>query len=158
MYLNKKTMNLWRKQEEEEEYQVQEDLIQEERLKSKRLYKVFLVIIKYSPIICLICEILYSIFAYFKLSAICFTFIGGFSISGILLLYIASYVFRFCNLYRLSLHSIVLTNVLAIIDSTIGIPLESLNMLRLYLIILLIGVIAFIAFKYKEHKKSRPSN
>jgi hypothetical protein len=48
----------------------------------------------------------------------------------------------------------MLVNILAIYDSYIGIPLSSLNMLRIYLIILLIGVIAFIKFKVKDHVKN----
>lgn len=124
----------------------------EEKLRSKYYYKIFLISIKYLPIVDLILEILYSVFAYYKYNGIIFTFIGGFSLSGLWILYIASYVFRFCYLYRLSLHSILLVNILAIIDTFIGIPLSDLNMLRVYLVILLIGVIAFIK------QKSRPSN
>lgn len=124
----------------------------EEKLRSKYYYKIFLISIKYLPIVDLILEILYSIFAYYEYNGIIFTFIGGFSLSGLWILYIASYVFRFCYLYRLSLHSILLVNILAIIDTFIGIPLSDLNMLRVYLVILLIGVIAFIK------QKSRPSN
>ena len=130
-------------------YQAQEDLIKAEQLRSKQCYKILLVLVKYSPIICCICEIGYSICAYFNYSGIVFTFLGGFTIPQLLLLYIASYVFRYCYLYRLSLHSILLVNMLALYDSFIGIPISNLNILRLYLVILLIGVIAFIYFSYK---------
>lgn len=83
------------------------------------------------------------------------SYIGSVSLVNLVYLYVASYVFRFCYLYRLSLHSIVLTNVLALIDTLIGIPISDLNILRVYLVILLIGVVSFVGFKYKEHKKSR---
>lgn len=121
-----------------------------ERLRSKSSYKLLLFVIKYSPMLCIICEICYSICSYYRKNGIIFTFIGGFTISQIILLYIASYVFRYCYLYRLSLHSIVLVNILAIYDSFIGIPLSDLNMLRLYIVILLIGIISFSLIK-KSH-------
>lgn len=148
-------MKLWEERQEEEVSQVREDSIQEERLRSKLFYKIFLLSIKYFPIVSIICEILYSIFAYFKLDGSYFTFIGGFCITTIILLYLASYVFRYCYLYRLSLHSIVLTNLLALYDTIFGIPLDDLNMLRVYLVILLIGVISFIKFKVNDARHNR---
>lgn len=148
-------MKLWEERQEGEVSQVREDSIQEERLRSKLFYKIFLLSIKYFPIVSIICEILYSIFAYFKLGGSYFTFIGGFCITTIILLYLASYVFRYCYLYRLSLHSIVLTNLLALYDTIFEIPLDDLNMLRVYLVILLIGVISFIKFKVNDARHNR---
>lgn len=147
-------MKLWEEKQEDEVSQRCQESNKEGRLKSK-LYKVFLVLVKYTPIICLITEILTSLFAYFSIEVIYFLFIGGFSMSSVLLLYVASYVFRFCYLYRLSLHSIVLTNIIALIDTLIGIPLSDLNILRMYLVILLVGVISFIKFKIKDAKHNK---
>ena len=140
-------MKLWEEKQEDVQYQQCLELSKEERLKSKTFYKIYLTLIKYTPIICILVEIFTSLFAYFNKEVIYFLFIGGFSISSILLLYIASYVFRFCYLYRLSLHSIVIVNLIALYDTLFRIPLSDLNMLRVYLIILLVGVIAFIKFK-----------
>lgn len=152
-------MKLWQRKQEDEEQTLQEQVsVEEERLRSKKLYKIYLLSIKYSPIIILIVEILFSILAYLTFPTTWLSYIACVSFLYLFQLYVASYVFRFCYLYRLSLHSIVITNTLAIIDTSIKIPLSDLNMLRLYLIISLIGIILFILFKYKEHKKSRPSN
>lgn len=148
---------IWQRKKEDAVYQAQEDLTKEEQLRSKQCYKLLLVLIKYAPIVCCIGEIGYSICAYFNYNGIIFTFLGGFTIPQLLLLYIASYVFRYCYLYRLSLHSILLVNILALYDSFIGIPISNLNILRLYLVILLIGVIAFIYFSYKNRKKKNPT-
>lgn len=148
---------IWQKRQEEEVRLQDEDSIAEERLKSKFWYKLFLVSVKYFPMFDIIIEITYSILAYFNYNPIIITFIGGFSLTGLLLLYIASYVFRFCYLYRLSLHSILLVNVLAMYDSFIGIPISDLNILRVYLVILLIGLLSFIKFKVRDARHNKKS-
>ena len=145
-------MTSWLEKQEDVKYQAEEVQKKVDRL-NKKYYKYFLIAIKYLPIFDLILEILYSITAYLVYDGIIFTFIGGFSLSGLCILYMASYVFKYCYLYRISLHTITLVNILALYDSFIRIPLSDLNMLRLYLIILIIGVISFILFKYKDHKK-----
>lgn len=98
----------------------------------------------------IVVEILYSILAYLNINNEWLSYIGSASAINIVYLYIASYVFRFCYLYRLSLHSIVLTNLLALYDTLVGIPISDLNILRVYLVILLIGVISFIKFKTND--------
>lgn len=149
-------MKLWEeKQEDEELTSAEVDLRQEERLRSKLLYKILLTTIKYTPIVILLTEVNYSILAYLCINTSWLSFIGSVSLVNLVYLYVASYVFRFCYLYRLSLHSIVLTNVLALIDTLVGIPISDLNILRVYLVILLTGVISFVGFRYKERRKSR---
>ena len=135
----------------------QEGLTAEVKLRSKFWYKLFLIIIKYYPSICIISEIGYSLCEYLKIDGILFTFLGGCTLISLLFLYIASYVFRFCYLYRLSLHSTLLVNVLAMYDSFIGIPISDLNILRIYLIILLIGLLSFIKFKIKDARHNKKS-
>jgi hypothetical protein len=124
-----------------------------DKLRSKNSYKLLIIFIKYAPFIGLVVEICYSITAYLSYNGIIFTFISGFSISSIVLLYIASYVFKYCYLYRLSLHAISLVNIIAMYDSFIGIPISDLNILRIYLIILLCGIIAFVLFKKKSRTR-----
>lgn len=147
---------IWQKQEDVGLVHA-EDSIVEEKLRSKFWYKIFLILIKYLPAIDILLDICYSTLAYFNYNAIICTFISSFSLTGLLLLYVASYVFRFCYLYRLSLHSIVLVNILAIYDSFIGIPISDLNILRVYLIILLLGLISFIKFKIKDARHNKKS-
>ena len=125
----------------------------EERLKSK-YYKLFLIITKYTPFIILIMEVLYSIFSYLCWNTEIINLIGCVSIPQILLLYVGSYVFRYCKWYRYSLNTIILTNILALIDIFIGIPLNDLNMLRVYLGTLIIGLLSYIKF-YNSTNKGR---
>lgn len=148
---------VWQKRQEDVESLHQEDLTAEVKLRSKFQYKLFLIIIKYYPSICIVSEIGYSLCEYLKTDGILFTFLGGCTLISLLFLYIASYVFRFCYLYRLSLHSTLLVNVLAMYDSFIGIPISDLNILRIYLIILLIGLLSFIKFKIKDARHNKKS-
>lgn len=117
----------------------------EERLRSK-YYKLFLIITKYTPFIILITEVLYSIFSYLCWNTEIINLIGCVSIPQIMLLYVGSYVFKYCKWYRYSLNMIILTNVIALIDTFIGIPLSNLNILRVYLSTLIIGLISYIKF------------
>lgn len=148
-------MILWRKKQEEEagiaDVQVS---TKEERLKSKFYYEIFLVLIKYTPFVILVCEILYSIFSYLLINPEIINIIGCVSIPQLILLYVASYVFKYCKYYRLSLHSILLVNILALFDSFVGIPISDLNILRVYLVILLGGIIAYIKFKVSDSKNT----
>ena len=148
---------IWQKRQEDAESLRQEDLTAEVKLRSKFWYKLFLIIIKYYPSICIISEVGYSMCEYLKIDGILFTFLGGCTLISLLFLYIASYVFRFCYLYRLSLHSILLVNVVTMYDSFIGIPISDLNILRIYLIILLIGLLSFIKFKIKDARHNKKS-
>lgn len=148
MYLNKKTMKLWQRKQEEE-------ALQEDVQDSKRVakHKLFIAITKYLPFIILVCQVLYSILSYYGVSdniIEIINLIGCVSIPQLIYMYIGSYVFKYCKWYRYSLNTIILTNILALIDIFVGIPLSNLNMLRLYLVILITGLISYIKFVLKK--------
>jgi hypothetical protein len=71
-------------------------------------------------------EICYSICAYNEINCDIINFIGCTSFNNLLILFVASYVFRFCYLYRLALILISLVNVIALYDTYIGIPFDNL--------------------------------
>lgn len=145
-------MKLWvEKQEDVAQIQDLQDSQQEARLRSKYLYKIFLLLTKYNPFVILIAEILYSIFCYYNLNTEIINLIGCVSIIHIVYLYVGSYLFNFCKWYRYALNIIVLTNCIALIDMYIGIPLDNLNMLRLYVGILIIGLLCYIKFIYNKN-------
>lgn len=93
---------------------------------SKAAYKIMLLILKYIPITLACACVLNTILAYFGIATLILNCCFGTSILFIILLYILSYVFRFCYLYRLPLHYITAVNGLLIIDSVIGLPITSL--------------------------------
>ena len=135
-----------------------QDFVREERLRSKSLYKLFLILVKYTPFLLAITDILHTTLSYFSINCYFLSCFGGVSLVFLGLLYILSELFRFCYLYRFPLHYIVVTNLLALYDNTIGIPVTDINMFRIYLIIFGIFMLIFI-FKTvygnaKHHKKS----
>lgn len=121
----------------------------EERSRSvnKNLYKLFLIILKYTPIVLAIDDILFSILSYLEYNYYFLSYLGGVSIIFLIMLYIISYVFRFCYLYRIPLYYITATNLIALYDEYIGINLEDLQMLRIYLILFGISIISFLYFR-----------
>lgn len=130
---------------------MEENLKKEERSVNKNLYKIFLVLLKYTPITLAINDVLHSILSYYEVKCYFLSSLGGVSIFYLITLYILSYVFRFCYLYRIPLYYITMTNIIATYDVYKGIPLNDLQMLRLYLILAGIGIISYIVLKVKRN-------
>lgn len=71
---------------------------------NKNLYKIELLLIKFTPIIVSIFNIIDLILLYFKIQTPIFKYLGGLSFCTIIFLYTSSYVFRFCNYHRMFIH------------------------------------------------------
>ena len=144
---------------EERNLQVQkQDSIKAERLRSKNLYKIFLILVKYTPMFLALIDILHTTLAYFEINNYFLNYIGGVSLTFLGILYVISYLFQFCYLYRLPLHYITATNVVSLYDSHIGIPITDIQMFRVYLILAGITLVIFVyktvENNAKHHKKS----
>lgn len=124
-------------------------------LPNKRLYKIFLGIVKYIPNILALLKIISLILAYFEISSFALTCIGGTSIMYIIILYLISFIFKFCGLYRLSLNYITTITGLTIIDYYIGIPLSSLGMYQLYAAITGVFLISWIIYWYTHRNNPK---
>ena len=106
----------------------------------------------------LIVEILFSSLSYVEIDCFWIGYISSTPLISFVLLLIGSYVFKFCNLYRITLYCILFVNLLALYDTYIGMPLNDLQIYRLYLIILLIGLITYLMFHVKNNKKYTSKN
>lgn len=124
-------------------------------LRSKQLYKVFLSIVKYIPNILAICKILGLILNKLHIKSFLLTCFGGTSLVLIILLYLISFIFRFCGTYRLSLHYVTIIHVITIIDYYIGIPLSIENIYTLYTVISGVFMILWIIIWYKNRANSK---
>lgn len=133
---------------------MEEKLKREERNVNKNLYKIFLILLKYTPITLAINDIFHSILSYYKIDCYFLSSPGGVSIYYLSTLYILSYVFRFCYLYRIPLYYITITNIIATYDEHKGIPLDDLQMLRVYLILAGISIISYIILKVKRNAEA----
>lgn len=152
-------MKKWEEKKEEENHLIQHQLVlkKEEKLRSKYLYKITLILLKYTPILIATIDFIHTLCAYYgiKIEALC-QFFGGISVLSLLFMYIASYTFQFCELHRIPLHYIVVTNILATIDGLVGIPMNNLEIFRVYLIIT--GLFIIIYLYVKNNKKSIKTN
>ena len=124
---------------------------------NKNVYKIFLIFIKFVPNILAILKITSLIFNYFEIYSTTFilTCFGGTSIISLLILYLISFIFRFCGLYRLSLNYVTIIYLLTIIDYYVGIPLSNLGIYQLYASITGLFLTSWIYVWYKNRNKPK---
>lgn len=122
---------------------------------SKYIYKIFLGYAKYIPIIVSILYILNIICQYLKTTVPILIYLGGVSFIFITLLYLISFVFQFCYLYRLPLHYVTLGNIIGIIDKHLTLSLSNIALFRIYFIMFGIMLIAYIWLMYKNRNNPK---
>lgn len=122
-------------------------------LKSKSLYKVFLIALKYIPILVTLSYIVNTTLCWFGIDAPVLSNISGMSLLTWLFMYIATYVFKFCNYHRLLLYFILMDDSINIYDYYFTIPLEDHIMLELHTALIGTLVITLLINHVKSHKK-----
>lgn len=122
---------------------------------NKKLYKIFLSFIKFIPNGLALLQIINLILSYFEIHTFLITCIGGTSITLLILLYLISFIFKFCGLYRLSLNYVTTVTVLTIIDYYIGIPLNSDTLYYLYTIVSGVFITLWVWFFYKNRNNPK---
>lgn len=122
---------------------------------NKYLYKLFLVFVKYLPITLAIIFILNLWYNYHKIYSYIFSYFGGVSFLFLGLLYLISYVFQFCHLYRIPLHYIVIGNGIGTFNKVFQYPIDSIVMYRLYFILTGIALLIYIWFMYKNRNNPK---
>lgn len=124
----------------------------EERLRSKILYKIELLLLKIIPMLMAVCSACNSILSYFDIEVVIINYIGGVSLLPLIFLYLSSYVFKFCAYHRMFLHFLLITDIINIYDYHIGIPLDDLEYLCLHMIVTIISMFT-ILYLYMNRKK-----
>lgn len=61
---------------------------------------------------------------YFGIDLEILSYLGGVSFLTLGFLYLSSYVFKFCAYHRMSLHYIVVNNLISVYDTYMGIPVS----------------------------------
>lgn len=122
---------------------------------NKQLYKVFLLIIKYIPNILAICKILGLILSYFGITSFCLTCFSGTSIVFLILLYLVSYIFKFCGIHRLSLHYVSTVYLLTILDYYFGANITAIVAYKIYAILSGLFIISWIITWYKNRNNPK---
>jgi hypothetical protein len=130
-----------------------EDMRAEENLKSKSLYKVFLLFLKCIPFVLALSNVLNTIFSYFCIELVFLTYMSSIGIIPMLFMYLAAYVFRFCIYHRIFLDYTSLSTCITIYDYYVGIPIVDAGIMTLQLALFFIAsVVALIThLKQKKH-------
>lgn len=117
---------------------------------SPRSYKIALLLIKLIPMIVAFCYGANSLLAFFGIDLEVIGYVV--LILFVILLYILSYVFRFCSYHRMFIHYIVIVDVTNIIDYYIVIPLENAPLLCAYFIFTAIMMFITLYLYVKQNK------
>ena len=120
---------------------------------NKALYKIQLHLIKVIPMVMAFISLVNTVFSYYDIDLPILSYIGGYSILTIVFLYLASYIFKFCEYHRMFIHYIVVNWSLNIYDAYIGIPLNDRGLLITYLTVTGIFLFIILYLYVKSHKK-----
>lgn len=123
----------------------------EEKLKSKMLYKIELILLKIIPILMVLCSVSNSILSYLDIDVVILNYTGGVSILPLIFLYLSSYVFKFCEYHRMFLHYLLITDIINVYDFHIGFQLNDLEYLCLHMIVTVISLF-MILYLYINRK------
>jgi hypothetical protein len=126
-------------------------MVAEERLRSKFLYKIEIIGIKYIPFIISIMYFIDTILDAFKVDIGILSHLFGMSFLPWCFLLLSSYVFKFCLFHRIPLYYIALNHVISLVNYYIGIPLE----LKPWLVLHILIVFVFSAWAVGEHQKEQ---
>lgn len=120
----------------------------------KNLYKIFITFIKYVPTVLAITKIIGLILSRLEITSFFMTCFGGTSILFLLLLYLISYIFRFCGLYRLSLNYVSTITGISILDWYLDLPI-CLNSYPMYFALTGLFIIAWIVYWYTHRNNPK---
>lgn len=119
--------------------------------KTFKLHKTLIVFLKAIPMLLALTALLNTLFSYFDIESEYLSYIAA--ILVIAFLYIASYVFHFCEYHRMFLHYFVVNLILNTWDYYWGIPVSDKNLFLLYLIIAGVSLFLTLYLYLKSRKK-----
>lgn len=122
---------------------------------NKYLYKILLSFIKYIPIILSAALLINLICLYNSISIPLLSHIFGVSMIFIILLYLLSFVFKFCTLYRIPLYYITLNNGISCLYKYGVLTISTISVYRLMFIITGIAIIIYIWVMYKNRNNPK---
>lgn len=120
----------------------------------KNTYKIFIATIKYLPTILALAKITSLMLSYYKVTSFFLTCTSGTSILFLGLLYLISYIFRFCGLYRLSLNYVSLVTGISIVDWYFKLPV-CIGSYPMYFALTGIFIISWIIVWYKNRNNPK---
>ena len=121
---------------------------------NKALYKIQLYLLKVIPMVMAFIYLLNTILSYYDIDLEIFSYLASSSVLTLLFLYVSSYVFKFCEYYRMFIHYTTCIWLLNIYDMYIGVPLSDRWMVSVYLIITGIFLFIILYLYVKSNRKN----
>lgn len=118
-------------------------------LKSKHLYKLTAFIIKYLPFVLTLIQVILLGLNYFGIVFLPLSFLGGTSLLFLGLLYLLSYLFQYCSLYRIPLGYNLAVNTVVLLKAMSILDISTMGAYRLIVVITGVFALIFIYFIYK---------
>lgn len=91
-----------------------------------------------------------TIFTFIGLPTNWMHYVGGTSILTLTFLYLASYVFKFCEYHRMFLHYVVVCNTINTIDYYYGLPVGNEQFILLHLLLMFITMVIVLILFLKK--------
>ena len=112
----------------------------------KMKYTVSKIMTTYIPMLCSVIILLHCIFNFYGSDPHIFSYLGGTSILVWIYFLWNSYLFGLCIYQKMFIYYLIFSNLLAIIDIYIGIPLSDINYLLVYCISFGITILLYVYF------------
>lgn len=130
-------------------------MVKEANSVNKLLYQLFLIILKVIPYIIALAYAIYTLFSFYDIELIFIGYLCNCSIFTWIFIYISSFLFKYCIYHRIPLYYIVISDLINIIDTTIGIPVSTYNLLIIHYGIIGIFILLYIYLRLKYAKSFR---
>lgn len=122
---------------------------------NKNLYKIFLAVIKYTPITLAIMQLIGTVLNIVNVTNLYLSCIGGCSLLFLIILYLISYVFKFCYLYRIPLNYITIIGLIKILTGSLELSEYAIEIFRIHISITGLFIVTFIYYMYKNRKSKK---
>lgn len=130
----------------------------EERLRSKYLYKILLITLKYIPLIITGFYVLNTTLNILEIDAPVISNLAGVSLLTWIFLLLSNIVFKFCIYHRVFLYYILIVDLFNILDYYVGIPLYQYEYIAIHSVLLGITLFLSIYFHVKSNKRAIVEN
>lgn len=126
-----------------------------ELLKNKYLYKFTAIVVKYLPSVLALIQTISLGLNYFGIIFLPLSFVGGTSLIFLGLLYLLSYLFQYCSLYRIPLGYNLTVNIIVLLKAMKILVIDTMDTYRIIAVITGIFALIFIYFIYKYRNNPR---
>lgn len=124
-------------------------------MKTRTLYKITTLIIKYLPFVLAVYQIGLTVLNYWNIVIPILPFIGGTSLIFLGLLFLLSYLFQYCSLYRFPLWYNFTVGILVTLRTYGVLTMSIIGFYQILMVTTGVFIILFIylVYKYRNHSK-----